>query len=45
MFLFRILREARDIANSEKDRAAAVEKETNSKYEQLLQEYIDLNIY
>lgn len=36
--VFRMLREARDNAVSEKERALATEKETYTKYEQLLYE-------
>jgi len=35
---FRNLREARDMAISEKERALIAERETGTKYEQLLQE-------
>lgn len=37
---YRNLREARDMAISEKDRAVATERETSTKYEQLLTEYV-----
>lgn len=43
--MFRSLREARDHAISEKDRAMAAEKDTNSKYEQLLQEYVKIVLF
>lgn len=38
--LFRNLREARDMAISERERAQISERETNTKYEQMLQEYV-----
>lgn len=39
-FVPRNLREARDMAISEKERALISERETNAKYEQMLQEYV-----
>jgi len=37
---YRSLREGRDVALSEKERAVNMEKDTSIRYEQLLQEYV-----
>ena len=43
-FLYRNLREARDNALEEKQRVVSSEKEISSKYDQLLTEYVSMNL-